>query len=429
LFLKKLCIEPDTEMKYNYGHTGVALVLTLLSVSSSNAEGKKTAKEVVAEVLRRQPLIDAHNDVAMNLREHFSNDLTNVKFDEDLRKQPIWKDLNTSHTDLPRLRSAKFGAVFFSAFVECRTQYRDAVEQTLEQIDVVKRLIKKYDKDLSFSTCVKDAQEAMSKGKIATFIGVEGGHSIQSNLGILRILYELGARYLTLTHNCNNPWADSNWVETKEAKDLLPVEHNGLSNFGLEIVDEMNRLGMMVDLSHTSVLTMKAALARTKAPVIFSHSGAKKIADHQRNVPDDVLELVKKTNSVVMMNFFSGFVRTDGQRATIKDVVDHIEHIRSVAGPDHLGFGGDFDGVDLMPVGLEDVSKYPDLLEALYNTGHWTASDLEKISGGNILRVLGDVEKVSKELQGKEAFQTPLKTEGAKTGGVNITGLITDKFF
>jgi len=240
---------------------------------------------------------------------------------------------------------------------------------------------------MQFATSVADIEDAIKNGKIASLIGVEGGHSMQSSFGILRTLYDMGTRYMTLTHSCNTPWADSSPVDKPDDPVELP-QNNGLSNFGERVVEEMNRLGMMVDISHVSVKTMESALHKSKAPVIFSHSSSFTLCPHHRNVNDDVLRLT-----------------CDGTNATLQDVLDHIDYIRNITGPDHVGIGGDFDGIDQPAIGLEDVSKYPILLEELYKTGRWSEEDLEKLAGRNLLRVFTAVEKVRDEMKLQPAQQ------------------------
>nr|CAD7572581.1 unnamed protein product [Timema californicum] len=287
---------------------------------------------------------------------------------------------------------------FWVAYVSCNSQYKDAVEQTLEQIDVIKRLIKAYPNDLQFADSSEGIWNAFNAGKIASLIAVEGGHSIDSRLAVLRIMAEAGARYLTLTHSCNTPWADGSPVDQTGGT----PEHNGLTEYGKLVVKELNRLGVMVDLSHVSKQVMIDAINESRAPIIFSHSSAWSICNHHRNVQDDVLRMVTQNNGVVMVNFYSGFVSCSEANATLDIVVDHINHIRNVAGVNHVGIGADYDGVSKMPTGLENVSKYPDLFNRLANTKAgeptWTAEDLKKLAGLNLLRVFKDVEKVRDSL-------------------------------
>ncbi|GLG96932.1 Dipeptidase [Gryllus bimaculatus] len=343
-----------------------------------------------SDVLREVPLIDGHNDLPYNLRILLQNKVSQFDFKANLSADPVWS-CNSCFTDLPRLRAGRVGGQFWVAYVPCTTQYKDAVEMTLEQIDVIKRLAAAYPNDLSLVTSADGIERAFSEGKIASLIAVEGGHSIDSRMGVLRLFQELGVRYLTLTHSCNTPWADAS------PEDAKPIpEHNGLTPFGERVVQELNRLGIMVDLSHVSAPTMRAALRVSRAPVIFSHSSSRTVCNHHRNVPDDVLRAVALNNGVVMVNFYSGFVVCENRRATLEDVVDHINYIRMVAGVDHVGIGADYDGVS-------ERVPLPDLLRRLANPlpgePTWSREDLKKLAGLNLLRVFRDVEKVRDQLQ------------------------------
>ena len=311
------------------------------------------------------------------------------------------------HTDIPRLRAGGVGAQFWSVWVPPSLPEPEAVVATVEQIDLVRRMAGAYDRDLCLAVTADEVTRTMEQGRIASLIGAEGGHSIGSSLGVLRMLYALGVRYMTLTHNDNVPWADS-------ATDTPAVD--GLSPFGAEVVREMNRLGMIVDLSHVHDLTMRAALSVSTAPVMFSHSSARAVCDVPRNVPDDVLEKLRDNGGLCMVTFVAEFV-SPGRRAvwvrdpqtpagdwktapgapeplppaTIDDVVRHIEHVRDVAGIDHVGIGGDYDGSTHLPAGLDDVSGYPRLLDTLRRRG-WSPADLAKLTHGNMLRVMRAVE-------------------------------------
>ncbi|KAJ9600120.1 hypothetical protein L9F63_009596, partial [Diploptera punctata] len=278
---------------------------------------------------------------------------------------------------------------FWAAYVPCESQFLDAVQLTLEQIDVIRRLTEKYDPSLILCTSVTDIKAAHEQGRMCSLIGVEGGHSLASSLPVLRTLYSIGVRYLTLTSNCNTPWADSQLVDAPGSK----PEHNGLTNFGKNVVKEMNRLGMLVDLAHVAVHTMLAALEVSKAPVIFSHSSARALCNTTRNVPDHVLRLVALKGGLVMINFYSQFL-TCHKKATADDAIAHINHVRNVAGVDSVGLGAGYDGINLTPEGLEDVSSYPTLFAALIGTGKWSIEDLKKLAGLNFLRVMQEVEKV-----------------------------------
>ncbi|XP_030811907.1 dipeptidase 1 isoform X2 [Camarhynchus parvulus] len=294
---------------------------------------------------------------------------------------------------------------FWSVFVPCETQNKDAVRRTLEQMDVVQRMCDLYPETFSCVTDSSGIREAFRAGKVASLIGVEGGHSIDSSLGVLRTLYRLGARYMTLTHSCNTPWADNWLVDTSEEE---PV-HHGLSPFGKMVVEEMNRLGMIVDLAHVSVDTMKVVLNISKAPVIFSHSSAYSICQHRRNVPDDVLQLVASTGSLVMVNFYNAYV-TCSDKAKLSDVADHMDHVKKVAGAQAVGFGGDYDGVTGVPTGLEDISKYPMLVAELL-ARNWTEQEVRGALAENLLRVFSRVEEVKRSLQGTAPHETPIAFE------------------
>jgi membrane dipeptidase len=364
---------------------------------------------------REAILVDGHNDLPWQFRK--KEDLSFQKIDI-ARPQP------KLHTDIPRLRKGGVGAQFWSAFVAAETRKKGtAVRETLEQIDVIHRLVRAYPDDLEMAYTADDIVRIHKEGKIASLIGIEGGHSIDNSLGVLRMLHRLGARYMTLTHTETLDWADS-------ATDK-PL-HNGLTPFGEQVVLEMNRLGMLVDISHVSADTMKHALRVSRAPVIASHSSAYALAQHPRNVPDDVLQLVAKNGGVVMVNFYPGFITPEGARAvkdfaqayrelrakypedkdleaameqwrkdhpypvgSVRNVVDHIEHIMKVAGPDHVGLGSDFDGINAVPRGLEDVSCYPAITQELLNRGH-SKEEILKVLGGNFLRAFRQAEAVAK---------------------------------
>jgi membrane dipeptidase len=363
-------------------------------------------------------LFDGHNDLPWQLRE---------KADLSFDKIDLTKPQKGLHTDIPRLRKGGVGAQFWAAYVPVSTRKKGtAVRDTLEQIDVIHRMVKEYPDVFEMASTADDVVRIHKSGKIASMIGVEGGHSIDNSLGVLRTYYDLGVRYMTLTHTETIEWADSATDEPK---------HHGLTEFGEQVVHEMNKLGMLVDISHVSAETMKHALRVSKAPVIASHSSAYALAEHPRNVPDDVLELVKKNNGVVMVNFYSGFITPEGARASkdnfqaardfkekypdekdfkeamkawlkehpmpsgsVHTVVDHIEHIIEVAGVDHVGIGSDFDGIDATPKQLEDVSCYPYITQELLNRGH-SKEDILKVLGGNVLRALRDAEQVARDMK------------------------------
>jgi membrane dipeptidase len=361
-------------------------------------------------LLDRFPVIDGHNDLAWALRQAGSLDPA---------KTDISAPVSFTHTDLPRLRRGGVGAQFWSVYVPAQLQGEAAVATTLEQIDLVRQLAARYPDALELAYTAADVQRIMDTGRIASLLGAEGGHSIAGSLGTLRALYLLGVRYMTLTHNLNLPWADSATDEPATG---------GLTAFGREVVREMQRLGMLVDLSHVAATTMRDALDTAEAPVIFSHSSALAVCDHPRNVPDAILGRLPGNGGLCMITFVPAFVaqrcrdwelemaaEMDRQgldyrdlssrrkingawaaahprpKASLADVVAHAEHVREVAGVDHIGLGGDYDGVDELPAGLEDVSCYPALIEALLDRG-WSEQDCSKLTCENLLRVLRDAE-------------------------------------
>ncbi|XP_058834970.1 dipeptidase 1-like [Topomyia yanbarensis] len=371
------------------------------------------------DVLDEVPLIDGHNDLPFNIYKLERNRLANFNLDSNLKLHPVWGQTNTSHTDLPRLRQGKLGAQFWVAYVRCAdTQYMDAVARTLEQIDVAKRLIAKYPDDLKYVTTADGIIEAFGEKKIASLLVVEGGHSIDSRLAILRLFYELGVRYMTLTHSCNTPWADASPVdETNE-----PIQLNNLSEWGRNVIWEMNRLGMMVDISHVSYGVMRDVIKHSKAPVIFSHSSSHAVFKHHRNVQDDVLRELVINEGIVMVNFYPNFVGGNH----IDDVVKHFNHIKSVTGPNYIGIGGDYDGVALTPEGLEDVSKYPELFDILargkMKSGErfkpWSRQELRSLAGLNLLRVFRAVERVRDSMVAVAPYEDIIPFEEFEKAGV-----------
>jgi membrane dipeptidase len=332
---------------------------------------EQTRPHSVAKVLVEAPVFDGHNDLAWALRTQYAYDL------EAAQLQRVNTNL---HTDLPSLRAGGVGAQFWSVYVPSDMEPHAAVSATMEQIDCVYRLVDSFSAELQLATTAEEAEKALAVGKIASMLGMEGGHSIDESLGTLRMMRRLGVSYMTLTHHHNTAWAASATGE--------PVEY-GLTAFGREVVAEMNRIGMLVDLSHVHERTMQEALDVTEVPVIFSHSSCRGVHDHPRNVPDNIMGQLAHNGGVQMITFVPRFISADPTNAGVADVVAHIEHAREVAGIDHLGLGGDFDGVPQGPRGLRRVSDYPALLRALADR-HWSATELRKLTSGNILRVLHD---------------------------------------
>src|SRR5579862_2233166 len=404
--------------------------VALLIASSALAAADDTQR--IERILAQTPLIDGHNDLPWEIRERFGGDVSKLDLSRSTLALPAPEGSPPLMTDIPRLRAGHVGGQFWSVFIPVEVKGPAAVQMTVEQIDIVKQMCARYPNDFAMAYTAADVIRAHKAGRIAALIGVEGGHQINDSLDVLRAYYDLGARYMTLTHSANTAWADS-------ATDN--PAHHGLTPFGKEVVREMNRLGMLIDLSHVSEETMRAALAVSEAPVIYSHSSARALVDHPRDVPDDVLRLVAANGGVVMVNFFPGYVsearrRWDADRAAevarynsppfgglyigqperaraamaewerahpqppvgIGDVADHIDHIRKVAGVDHVGLGSDFDGIPEAPAGLDGVDKYPALLQELARRG-WSDADLAKLAGENLLRVMGQAQAVSTRLR------------------------------
>ena len=374
-------------------------------------------------VLAEHPVVDGHNDLPWALRQQvgYRFDERDIAFDQSAHLQ----------TDLDRLREGCVGAQYWSVYVPSSLQGDNAVSATLEQIDCVRNLADRYRDRLRLASTSDEVRAARADGRIASLMGAEGGHSINSSLATLRALYALGVRSLTLTHNDNTPWADSATDEP---------EHGGLTAFGEAVVREMNRLGMLVDLSHVAPDTMRAALRVTRSPVIFSHSSSRAVCDHPRNIPDDVLAQLPANGGVAMATFVPAFVlpaaaewsraadaelAAHGLRrmssdpeaervlaayeaahprpiATAATVADHLDHMREVAGIDHIGLGGDYDGTAFTPEGLDDVSGYPNLIAELLHRG-WSDTDVAQLTWGNALRVLGEAEDSARELSRYEA--------------------------
>lgn len=399
----------------------LSLLCLAVAAAAPRADDEAALRRRVERVLAKTPLIDGHNDVPWQVRSRAGLVLEALPLDRDTRQldPPM-------HTDLPRLREGRAGAVFWSVWVPTSLDGPEAVLTTLEQIDVVHQLVARWPDTFGLATTADEVIRLHREGRIASLIGVEGGHAIGESLGALRVMRAAGAAYLTLTHWRSTPWADA-------ATDA--PRHDGLTPFGEEVVRELNRLGMLVDLSHVSAATMRDALRVTEAPVIFSHSGAASINPHPRNVPDEVLDLVKSNGGVVMIDFLPAYVseavarhgadraaararleslhlgdppavtaglaawdeENPAPRATLGQVADHADAIRNRIGAAHVGLGSDFDGMEGAPVGLEDVSRVPDLLVELARRG-WTDEELAGIAGGNVLRVMREAEAVAARL-------------------------------
>lgn len=360
-----------------------SLMVVLLVVSAAPVRAQ--ISDEALEIHRSGLLFDGHNDLPWQIREQAGGSFD--RLDIALPQPRL-------HTDLPRLKTSGLKAQFWSVYVPVEAlAVNRSLSQTLEQIQIVRTMLQRYPDRFELALTADDVERIARSGKIASMIGVEGGHSIEDSLQVLQQLHKLGARYMTLTHTKTLNWADSSADKPRSG---------GLAPFGEDVVREMNRLGMLVDLSHVSIDTMHDALRVSRAPVIFSHSSARAICDHPRNVPDEVLKLLPANGGVVMINFYSGFIarteelkRDRKARGTLATVADHIEHVIKVAGIDHVGIGSDFDGINSVPVGLEDVSKYPALTQELLNRGHKREA-IHKVLGGNILRVLREAERVSK---------------------------------
>jgi membrane dipeptidase len=405
----------------------VALVVVALLMSSS-ATAQSISRDVQARIdriLKATPLIDGHNDIAEELRENYA-----LKVDGLARGTDQWKPMPLM-TDMARLHEGRVGAQFWSVYIPSEVTGDTAIRDTLEQIDLVKRMVGAYPGDLALAGSADDIVRIHKSGRVASLIGIEGGHQIGGSLAALRQFYDLGARYMTLAHFKNNEFADSATDDPK---------YHGITDFGRTVIHEMNRLGMLVDLSHVSPETMRAALQVSKAPVLFTHSDARALADHPRNVPDDILKLVSENGGVVMVNFYLGHLSPDfirwsaeksaegarlgalysGQpdrrdaamkswldahpapRTDVGLIADHVEHIAKVAGFDHVGLGGDLDGIgiDEAPAGMNSVSGYPLLFAELIRRG-WSDENLSKLAGGNVLRTMRTAEAIAVSMKGE----------------------------
>ena len=402
-------------------HTLASFPLTLLLMTNTTpvaGQASDSALEHARKLLREAPLVDGHNDLPWEIRESKTAPRDVAAY--DLRKR------TPKHTDLGRLAEGQVAAQFWSIYVPGEAKDSGYARIQLEQFDIARRMIARYPERLALALTANDIERNFKRGRIASFLGMEGGHVLENSLGALRAYYALGARYLTLTHNVTLDWADAA---------LDTAKHQGLTEFGREVVREMNRVGMLVDLSHVSPGVMSDALDVSEAPVIFSHSSARALTNHPRNVPDSILARLPRNGGVVMVTFVPAFVSPEAAvwdfqaqqerkklestvsdtserrrleeewktshpqpTATLQQVADHIEHIRKAAGVDHVGIGSDFDGIDTVPVGLEDVSRFPYLFAELIRRG-WSDEDLKKLAGGNLLRALREAEATAARLQ------------------------------
>jgi membrane dipeptidase len=402
----------------------VAALMLLTSPAAAQSIDNAIAPGVQARIdriLRATPLIDGHNDLAEQLRENYA-----LKVDGLASGTDQWKP-HPLMTDMARLHQGRVGAQFWSVYIPSEVTGDTAIRDTIEQIDIVKRMVKAYPKDVALAGTADDIVRIHKTGRVASLIGIEGGHQIGGSLAALRQFYDLGARYMTLTHFKNNEFADSATDDPK---------YHGITDFGRAVIHEMNRLGMLVDLSHVSDDTMRAALRVSKAPVIFSHSSARALDDHNRNVPDDILKLTAANRGVVMVNFYPAYVSDafrkwnaeeaaeearlksldNGRlgpreaelkawkaanpppRVTVAEVADHVDHVAKIAGYDHVGIGGDLDGIEVAPEGLGTVSGYPLLFAELVRRG-WSDSNLAKLAGRNVLRVMRRAEAVAASMK------------------------------
>ena len=405
-----------------------AAALLLPTTATAQAIDPKVQARI-DRILKRTPLIDGHNDIAEQLADSYKRSTNGIAVATDRRTPPLM-------TDMARLHQGRVGGQFWSVYIDGTITGDAAIRTTLQQIDIVRRMIDAYPGDLELARTADDVVRIHKAGRVASMIGVEGGRQMGGSLAALRQYYNLGARYLTLTHNQTTEWADSATDEPK---------YDGLSPFGLTVVREMNRLGMLVDLSHVSPATMKDAIAASRAPVIFSHSSARALVDHPRNVPDDVLRLLPANGGVVMVNFVPGFISGDVWRwaseqsaeearlkaihrnssaavkagldawkaahpvpaTDVRTVADHIEHVAKVAGYDHVGIGGDMDGIPFTPTGLDGVEDYPNLFAELIRRG-WSDANLAKLAGGNVLRVMRRAEAVAASMKSEPAALSEL---------------------
>jgi membrane dipeptidase len=413
----------------------IAAAITVLPAAAPAEPIDPKVEARIDRILKATPLIDGHNDLAEQLGENYKSSVEGLASGTDKREKPLM-------TDMARLHEGRVGAQFWSVYIDFNLRGDEAIRRTIEQIDIVKRLVKAYPNDLALAGTADDVVRIHKTGKVASLIGIEGGHQIGGSLAALRQFYELGARYMTLTHFSNNEFADSATDDPK---------YHGLNDFGRSVVHEMNRLGMLVDLSHVSDDVMRQALQISRAPVIFSHSSARALDDHNRNVPDDILKLTAQNGGVVMVNFYPGYVSdafrkwnaeeaaeearakslfngrpeqreaaikawkaaNPAPRVTVAEVADHIDHVAKIAGYDHVGIGGDLDGIETAPEGLGTVSGYPLLFAELIRRG-WTDQNLAKLAGGNVLRVMRQAEAVAASMKDEPPSMATLTPEAAK---------------
>jgi membrane dipeptidase len=411
-----------------------AIALLSLAAPAWSQSIPAPVQKRIDRILRKTPLIDGHNDLPEQLRENYKLSVEGLASGGETRAKPLM-------TDMARLRQGRVGGQFWSVYIDADVHGDEAIRQTLEQMDAVTRLVKAYPADLELASTADDIQRIHRNGRIASLMGVEGGHQMGGSMAALRQFYRLGARYMTLTHFKTTEWADSATDDPK---------HGGLTDFGRSVVHEMNRLGMLVDLAHVSPDTMKDVLEVTRAPVVFTHSNARALEDHPRNVPDDVLAMLPANGGLVMVNFFTGYLSEpyrqwnatrSGEEARLKSlftgqpdkreaalkawddahpkptadvglIADHIEHIVKIAGHDHVGLGGDLDGVpyDSTPPGMNSVSGYPLLLAELVRRG-WSDRDLAKLAGGNVLRALRRAEAVAASMKDEAPSMESLPPE------------------
>jgi membrane dipeptidase len=411
-----------------------AAMISLVPYAASAQAIDPKVQARIDRILKKTPLIDGHNDLPEQLRENYHLSIEGLASGTDQRPQPLM-------TDMARLRQGRVGGQFWSVYIPGEVTGDAAIRETIEQIDIVKRLVKAYPNDLALAGTADDVVRIHKTGRVASMIGIEGGHQIGGNLAALRQFYELGARYMTLSHFKNNEFADSATDDPK---------YHGLNDFGRTVVHEMNRLGMLIDLSHVSDDTMRDALEVSRAPLIFSHSSARALDDHPRNVPDDILKLTAANGGVVMVNFYTGYVseavrKWNGEEAaeearlksllvgkpdqrdaalkawkqanpappvSVAQVADHVDHVAQIAGYDHVGIGGDLDGIgfDEAPAGMNSVGGYPLLFAELIRRG-WSDENLGKLAGGNVLRVMRRAEAVAASMANEPPSMATLPPE------------------